>query len=242
MREFVDHRAVEKLSRKPVTAALVASLLILFLGVTYRVIAAGLGISWGATPLGPQTLEKLPMQIGDWMGREVPLDEAIRRKTNADAYTNRNYSRSNGLGSVGLYIACGVRARDLVAHRPEVCYISAGWTLVETHQLQLERKDGIKLPCSIFNFSRGGLDKTRISVLHYFIVDGCYCGDVSAAMIKTGRRFGMADYVAQVQITSSSNLPDDVSEQITSGFAVDSALDIARLFDDFNKNRNWVKE
>jgi len=182
------------------------------------------------------------MQIGDWMGREVPLDEAIRRKTNADAYTNRNYSRSNGLGSVGLYIACGVRARDLVAHRPEVCYISAGWTLVETHQLQLERKDGIKLPCSIFNFSRGGLDKTRISVLHYFIVDGCYCGDVSAAMIKTGRRFGMADYVAQVQITSSSNLPDDVSEQITSGFAVDSALDIARLFDDFNKNRNWVKE
>jgi len=237
----MDHRTGEKLSRKPVAAALVASLLILFLGVTYRVIAARLGISWGATPLDPQTLEKFPMQIGDWTGREVLLDEAIQRKTNADAYINRSYSHSNGFGSVGLYIACGVRARDLVSHRPEVCYISAGWTLVETHQLQLERQDGIRLPCSIFNFSRGGLDKVTISVLHYFIVDGCYCGDVSAAMIKTGRRFGMADYVAQVQITSSNNLPDDVSEHITSDFAVDSALDIARLFGHFNKNRNRVR-
>ena len=241
MKEFINHRTGKKLSRKLVAAALVASLLILFLGVTYRVIAVRLGISWGATPLDPQTLEKFPMQIGDWMGRKVPLDEAIRRKTNADAYINRSYSRSNDFGSVGLYIACGVRARDLVAHRPEVCYISAGWTLLETQPLQLERKDGITLPCSIFNFSRGGLDKVKISVLHYFIVDGCYCGDVSVAMIKTGRRFGMADYVAQVHITSSSNFPDDVSEQITYDFAVDSALDIARLFGNFNKNRNWAK-
>lgn len=228
----------DNLNHRPALAALVGVFMMLIFGLSYRSLAAWLGAPLKyRVPIDVVVLERLPSEISGWAGQDIPLDEAIVRKTNADAHINRRYSRSNGSGSVGLYLACGVRARDLVAHRPEVCYTGAGWTLVNRRLTELAVSDGTKLPCSLFSFSRGHLDMQRITVLHYFIVDGCYYGDVTAATAKTGRRFGMADYVAQVHITSSGNLPADLPPRIVCDFAVDSAPSIIRLFGDISKDR-----
>ncbi len=219
-------------NRRSVTiAAIAASILVLVSGLAYRALAARLAHSGTTSPIVPEALQRLPMQIGSWTGQDVPLDEAVVRKTGTDGRINRRYSRYAGAENVGLYIAYGVTARALAPHRPEVCYVRAGWTLIDRRSVELPLEDGGKLPCSVFQFSRGGLGAEKIVVLNYFIVDGRHCGDASLLQSRAWRGSGTVDYVAQVQISSTENLPTDSAVEVVGAFCVDSASLIADLFE-----------
>ncbi|MHC4560329.1 MAG: exosortase C-terminal domain/associated protein EpsI [Planctomycetota bacterium] len=220
-----------------IVAAVVASFLILAYGAAYRVLAARLAAPVNITPLPPAALEQLPLQIGDWTGQNVPLDEAIVRETDTEAHINRRYSRRNALEYISLYIAYGVRARDLMPHRPEVCYTGAGWTLVDRNSIELPLSDKMKLPCSTLQFSRGTLNTEKVIVLDYYIVDGQYCRDVSLLRSKAWRGSGTVRYVAQVQIVASitENMTADPVAKMIRDFAVESASLISRLFESDEK-------
>ena len=226
-----------------VVAAAAAGFLMLISSAAYRVLAARLAAPVNTTPIPAAALERFPTQIGGWTGREVPMDEAIVRSTDTDAHINRRYSRRNGLESVSFYIACGVRSRDLMTHRPEVCYTGAGWTLIDKRSKKLPLSNGMELPCSIFQFSRGTLNTNKTVVLDYYIVDGQYCRDVSLLRSKAWRGSGTVDYVAQVQIVTfiTAVLTTDSAERIVSDFAVESALPIAWLFENTKTNQNSDK-
>jgi len=226
---------IENQNLRPVMiAAITASLLMLILGLGYRVLAARLEAPVHATPISPAVLQRLPLQIGDWTGREVPLDEAIVRATDTDAHINRSYSRNNGLEFVSLYIATGVKARDLMPHRPEVCYTGAGWTLMDKRSMELDLNDGTALTCNVMQFSRGILTVNKVVVLDYYLVDGEYCSDVSLLRSKAWRGSGTVRYVAQVQIVTSisSNQTTNAAARSVSTFAVESASSISKLFGD----------
>ena len=202
-------------------------------GVGYRVLAARLAAPVDTIALSPEALERLPLQIGDWTGEEVPLDEAIVQATDTDAHINRSYSRQNSLESVLLYIAYGVRARDLAPHRPEVCYTGAGWTRIDRRSTELSLSNEMKLPCNVLQFSLGTLNKKMLVVLHYYIVDGQYCRDVSQFRFKIWGGSGTVGYVAQVQIVASvaPNLRAESARRSVLDFAAESALSISRLFE-----------
>jgi EpsI family protein len=225
----------DKLNRQAVVvAAVVASFLMLVFGLGYRVLATRLAAPVNTTPVALAALERFPLQIGGWTGQDIPMDEAVVRATDTDAHINRRYSRHNGLESVWFYVACGVRARDLMTHRPEVCYTGSGWTLTDRRALKLPlNNDGTELPCEVFQFSRGALNTEKVAVLDYYIVDGQYCRDVSLLRSKAWRGSGTVRYVAQVQIVTSltANLTADSAERIVSDFAVESASPISRLFE-----------
>lgn len=227
-------------NRAPATvAAIAAGLLMLVFGTTYRVLEARLAAPVNRTPINPAALERFPLQIAGWTGQDIPLDDAVVRATGTDARINRGYSRHNGLESVSLYVACGANARGLMVHRPEVCYIGAGWTLLDRRSMELSLADGTKLPCSIFEFSRGGLDARRMTVLNYFIVDGQHCGDASLLRSRAWRGSGTVSYVVQVQIAASQETTTGGSATtLVCAFAVDSASFIAQLFEDLEKDRN----
>jgi len=222
-----------------IVAAVVAGFLMLVSTAAYRFLAARLEAPVNTTPISPAALERLPLQIGDWMGREVPLDEAIVRATDTDAHINRRYSRHNGSESILLYVACGVKARDLMPHRPEVCYTGAGWTLIDKRSMELPLSDGMELPCMALQFSRGTLNTKKTILLNYYIVDGQYCRDVSLLRFKAWRGSGTVRYVAQIQIAASatSNLTADSAARIISDFAVESASSISRLFESPEEDR-----
>ncbi|MFC1795268.1 exosortase-associated EpsI family protein [Planctomycetota bacterium] len=230
--------------RPVMIAAITASFLMLFLGLGYRVLAARLAAPPNTTPISSAALELLPLQIGDWIGREVPLDEAIVRATDTDAHINRSYSRSNSLEFISLHIASGVKARDLMPHRPEVCYTGAGWTLFDKRSMELPLSDGTKLPCNVMQFSRGTLATKKVVVLDYYIVDRQYCGDVSLLRSKAWRGSGTVRYVAQVQIVTSipSNQTADSATRAVSAFAVESASLISRLFEDAEEDQQSDKD
>jgi len=234
----------DKSNQRPVIVAVVAAgFLMLVSTAAYRVLAARLEAPVNTTPISPAALERLPLQIGDWMGREVPLDEAIVRATDTDAHVNRSYSRNNASQYISLYIASGVKARDLMPHRPEVCFTGAGWTLIDKRSKELPLSDGMKLPCNVLQFSRGTLNTTKIVVLDYYIVDGQYCRDISLLRSKAWRGSGTVRYVAQIQIAASaiSNLTADSAARIISDFAVESASSISELFESTEEDRHSDK-
>jgi len=226
---------IENQNPRPVIiAAITASFLMLILGLGYHVLAARLAAPGNASPITFAMLERFPLQVGNWTGREVPLDEDIVRATDTDAHINRSYSRNNGLEFVSLYIATGVKARDLMPHRPEVCYTGAGWTLTDKRSMELPLSDSTQLPCNVMQFSRGVLTTKKIVVLDYYIVDGQYSSDVSLLRSKAWKGSGTVRYVAQVQIVTSiqSNQTADSVTKTLSTFAVESASSISMLFED----------
>jgi EpsI family protein len=201
-------------------------------GSGYRVLATRLAAPVTTTPIADAVLQQLPQQIGDWTGQEVPLDDEIVRATDTDAHVSRRYSCHGGLESAYLYIACGVKARDLMPHRPEVCYTGNGWTLEDRDSVELPLSDGARLPCNILQFSRGTLDTKAVVVLDYYIVDGQYCPDVSLLRSKAWRGSGVVQYVAQVEIVAAVMTAQmaDSAVKLVSAFATDSASSIMQLF------------
>ncbi len=216
-----------------IVAVIVAGFLMLVSTAAYRFLAARLEAPVNTTPISPAVLERLPLQIGGWLGQEVPLDEAIVRATDTDAHINRRYSRHNGSESILLYVACGVKARDLMPHRPEVCYTGAGWTRTDKRSMELPLSNGMELPCRALQFSRGTLNTKKTVLLNYYIVDGQYCRDVSGLRDKAWQGSGTVRYVAQIQIVTSTtvNLNADSAVRLVCDFAAESASSISRLFE-----------
>lgn len=224
--------------RSVMAAALTASFMILAFGLTYRALAARIRAPLAAIPIAQEAIQQFPLQIGDWMGQDVPLDEAIKRKTDADALINRRYFRRNGLEAVYLHIACGVRVNELMQHQPDICYVGSGWTLANHRSVELPFNGDTQLPCGIFYFCRGKLDIERVTVLHYFIADGQHYGSISLLQSRVWRLFNTVDYVAQIQIVGSTgNLSVDSATKLVCAFAVDSAPAIVELFQHIEKDR-----
>ena len=219
--------------RSVIVAAVTAAFMMLVFGAAHRTLTARLASPAGVSPMSPDALEKLPLQIGDWAGQEAPLDEAIIEATDTDAHISRRYSRYNTMEQVWLYIAAGKRARDLMPHRPEVCYTGAGWTRINSNSMELILDDGIALPCSVFQFSKGTLNTKNVIVLDYYIVDGQFCRDISLLRSKIWRGSGTVGYVAQVQIfvNISTDQTTDSAAKMISDFACESARTIYQVLE-----------
>ena len=231
----------ENLNRRPVVAAAItAGFLLLILGLTYRVLAARLSTPLSKTPINPAALDGFPLQIHDWTGEDVPLDETILDKINAEASINRLYSRDNGAESISLFIAAsGVTAGIMVGHPPEICNVMSGYQLLDQRFIELILESGTKLPCTILQFYRGGsLIQERKTILYYYMADEQFCGDRSVLRSKVRRGPSMVNCIAQVQIAASSRgTLADSATKLVSDFAVDSASSIADLFEHIREDQ-----
>jgi EpsI family protein len=218
-------------NRQPVIiAALVASFLMLVLGVGYRGVAGWLATPVNADPITQETLSRLPLQIGAWTGQDTPLPPAIIEATDTDAHVSRRYSKGNSVDMISLWIASGVQARDLMPHRPEVCYVGNGYTLVHQQNAEVPLSSGATLPCNVMEFTRGTLNTEKVLVLYYYIVDGVYCQSVAQWRYQVLRRIG---YVTQVQVVApvtALRQSDQVREMVFD-FTTESAALIAELFE-----------
>jgi len=219
----------------PVIGATVAAVVLMVAGGTvYRLLARHLARPTEHVTMPPGALSVLPMRLGNWTGREVPMDQAVVEATDTDDHINRVYSRAAGTESVALFVAYGVRARDLMPHHPEVCYPGSGWTLDDTRTTDLALADGSELECRVYTFSRPGLTNERIAVLNYYIVDGQYSPDVSLLRSRVWRGSGGVKYTAQVQITCSGSAFRGLGSAVKSirSFAADAADAIRALMPD----------
>jgi len=77
-------------------------------------------------------LTAIPSLLGQWEGRDIPIDVQVRKALNADVVLSRTYVSSNFGSQAGLLVVYRKYGRRDFIHRPEECYPSSGWTIVGT--------------------------------------------------------------------------------------------------------------
>jgi EpsI family protein len=106
-----------------------------------------------------ETLRSLPLELGDWVGRDVPVPADILRESQATEYLNRVYeSRTNPGRRLTLWINFSREGLNL-RHSPKICLPSGGWEEVEslTKKLSIPYDRGASVDIMRLGYSQGEL-------------------------------------------------------------------------------------
>ena len=75
-----------------------------------------------------ELIEEIPIDVGDWVGREVPLPQSATSLLNPNGIVARQYiNEDQGVIATLMIVQCR-DARDMGGHYPPVCYPANGWT------------------------------------------------------------------------------------------------------------------
>jgi len=114
------------------------------------------GYTFEIHPLA-KSVDSLPIQIEEFEGKDVALDDEIQKILNADAVVNRTYSRSNG-DSISVHVSAWFRPESMTyvaPHIPRVCYTNGGWKILEERTVTINTAIG-KLPFVTMLVERNG--------------------------------------------------------------------------------------
>ncbi|MBI5866129.1 MAG: EpsI family protein, partial [Planctomycetes bacterium] len=176
------------------------------------------------------TLAQIPQAIGSWRGEDVPVSDAVIVASQVDDHIYRRYRSAETAGELTLFVGGGARPRDLMPHRPEVCYPSAGWVWQRAIPLTLETPPNGSLACRLIEFQRGGLSSERAVVLNYYLVDGACLADVDELRTKAALGGAAVRQVVQVQISArpATGTDSQIIRRMLEQFAISSFPGIHR--------------
>ncbi|MDD5327567.1 MAG: exosortase-associated EpsI family protein [Phycisphaerae bacterium] len=195
----------------PVSAVwLLAILLLLSAGITYRVLASHLKFVVEPPITLPVPLNAFPMQAGDWLGEELPIPaitQEYMRDNFADDFFSRRYINAvTGVWADVYVVYCSSRPGGILGHRPQVCYPAHGWVHDSTELSYFTSRASQRIPCLIHRFHKPAPNYHEIVVLSFYILKGQITTSEDDFSGPFGRRVNMsgdiARYVAQVQISS----------------------------------------
>jgi len=104
-------------------------------------------------------LETLPLEIGDWIGRDKTVNPAVLKESQATDHLSRIYENRNDPGKrLELWINYSDLGLNL-RHSPEVCLPSGGWTKIESasREMTVPYGTGKSLPVMRLAYSQGDL-------------------------------------------------------------------------------------
>jgi len=188
-----------------------------------------------AQPLAiAQPLATLPMQIGEWQGRGVPLDANVRRIAAEDDYINRRYSRARPPGrSVGLYVGYVGRPRSRLGHRPDLCYPAPGRQRLAEEKLMVKTQTGREVPGILYEFRSSQVGGPRELVLATYLINGEYRDDPAAVggyNSRDANLFGrQSPYLGRVQVSLTASGDRSADLAVLTDFASTVAEPIASL-------------
>ena len=210
---------------------ILAVLLLISAGITYRVLASHLKLVVSTPVRLPVPLSYFPEQVGDWVGQDVPIPANIKRVAGNDAFLHRLYTNKLNDQVANIYVAYTSRPRTMLGHRPRVCYVAGGWVHDSTQQAKVVSSGGREFPCLVHRFHRPAPESEETVVLNFYIVNGQLTSDedvFSGVGWRTPNINGdPARYATQVQISSA--LESSVRA---------AAKDIAELILDFFPDEN----
>ena len=77
-------------------------------------------------------LASIPLELGDWVGKDEPVDPDIVERAQTTEYLNRTYESRKQPGlRLRLWINFSLHGTNL-RHTPEICLPSGGWTKIES--------------------------------------------------------------------------------------------------------------
>jgi len=162
----------------------------------------------------------LPLEIGSWIGEDTPLREEVVRTAGVDDSLSRLYVNKSTNQWASIYAAFSTRPATMLGHRPEVCYVSAGWVLEGSEEGRFRSVSGRELPCRLHAFRKMRTHDERVVVLNYYVVNGDVVRTEETFSGVEWRRPSRSDvcvyYVAQIQISSAlENSARAFAEEVT---------------------------
>jgi len=139
-------------------------------------------LSYGAPTQNKAAVARsLPMIIGQWFGRELPVYERVFSILETDDVISREYEESSGL-EVELCVVCGSDNRKSV-HPPEICYEGAGWTVAskEAATIPLSGTNGESLDVVRLDMTKGTV---RQFAFYWYICGTEYTADYYSQQLK----------------------------------------------------------
>lgn len=124
-------------------------------------------------PLLRQSLKTIPLQLGDWVGRDESVDPDIVERAETTEYLNRVYeSRTQPGLRLTLWINYAIQGTNL-KHTPEICLPSGGWTKIEsqTKVLSVPSPKGKDVLLTRLGYSRAELVE-QIGFWYYIFGEG----------------------------------------------------------------------
>lgn len=190
---------------------ILAVLLLVSAGVTYRVLASSLQLIVDTPVELPVPLDAFPTQVGDWAGKDLPIPAITKEYMKdhfADDFCSRRYFNSATNVWADVFIVyCSSRPGNIAGHRPRVCYPGHGWIHDSTESSQFISRAGRQVPCLIHRFHRPGPSGNHTVVLNFYVMNGRLTADRNDFTGLLGRRPNIAGdlarYVAQVQVSST---------------------------------------
>ena len=185
---------------------ILAVLLLVCSGITYRVLASHLKLVVDTPVELPVPLSAFPKQIGPWAGEDVEIPSNIQRAAGNDAFLNRLFINKSSNQWANVYIAYTAHPRTMLGHRPQICYVAGGWVHEGTELTDVTSSTGREFPCLLHRFRRPSPETEETVVLNFYIVNGQLTSDervFSGVGWRTPNIDGNpARYVTQVQISS----------------------------------------
>ena len=118
-------------------------------------------------------LATLPVEMGDWVGRDEPVDPRILKESQADDYLNRVYEDRRQPGRrLWLWVNYS-RVGDNLRHSPEVCLPSGGWAKVESQckVMAVPAGGGRRFPVTRLGYAQGELVQ-NVGFWYYIFGEG----------------------------------------------------------------------
>ncbi|MCG8450911.1 MAG: EpsI family protein [Pirellulales bacterium] len=76
-----------------------------------------------------QRFQQVPIELGDWVGEDLPVDMVTKSTAGAVNYVSRRYVNRRTKQEVTLWLIVG-HSRDICRHTPDVCYPNQGFRRV----------------------------------------------------------------------------------------------------------------
>ena len=157
-------------------------------------------------------IHSLPMEISDWQGEEVALDEEVVRFAGAGASISRLYTQAGNV-PVAVYAAVWDHPSvvdDICPHPPMICYPNAGWTLERQEIVPLNDS----LDVCLSEFSRAG---DKLVTAHWYQLGDLHYTDSLSARAAMRHLWGKKEWSPVVKIllqTQSASIEDAQSRLV----------------------------
>jgi EpsI family protein len=120
-----------------------------------------------------RSLHSIPLVMGDWVGRDEPVNADIVDRSQTTEYLNRVYeSRKQPGVRLRVWINYSSRGNNL-RHTPEICLPSGGWTKIESMTRVIEVPLDSELPMEVTRlaYARGELVE-HVGFWYYIFGEG----------------------------------------------------------------------
>lgn len=186
-------------------AASLAALVLFGAGWGHRALLARINQALGTMVRPAQPLASLPLELGAWRGRDVPLDRRVEGAANFDDdFLNRVYLRRADGAQVAAFIGYVGRPRAQLGHRPDVCYAAHGWDEVGQERVEIPLAGGETIPGIVYEFRRPNRTGWPMRVLATYVINGRYVKDPDEFARWNTRNPGLLGerpaYLARIQL------------------------------------------